>query len=128
MGISAKVIPTEYWKAGSSIPGLFRGFPDHPPSVDAYLHLFSWLSVPHSCLFSYLILFPLSPPQNEQIKMSPRFYLAPIIIAKIKSSGDSTCWQECGGQGSHSLLGTQTGTNTMEVNLDIPRKTRDSSI
>ena len=35
-----------------------------------------------------------------QIKMTPRFYLIPIIMAKIKNSGDSTCWQECGERGT----------------------------
>jgi hypothetical protein len=31
-----------------------------------------------------------------QIKMTLRFHLTPIKMAKIKNSGDSTCWQGCG--------------------------------
>jgi hypothetical protein len=34
--------------------------------------------------------------REMQIKMTFRFYLTPIRMAKIKNSGDSTCWQECG--------------------------------
>ena len=35
-----------------------------------------------------------------QIKMTPRFYLIPIIMAKIKNSGDSTCWRGYGKRGT----------------------------
>jgi hypothetical protein len=31
--------------------------------------------------------------------MTLRFYLTQIRMAKIKSSGDSTCWRGCGGRG-----------------------------
>ena len=31
-----------------------------------------------------------------QIKTTATFHLTPIIIAKIKKSGDSRCWRECG--------------------------------
>ena len=35
-----------------------------------------------------------------QIKMILRFYLVPIRKAKIKASGDNTCWRECGERGT----------------------------
>jgi hypothetical protein len=31
-----------------------------------------------------------------QIKMTLRFYLIPFRMTKIKTSGDNTCWKECG--------------------------------
>ena len=34
--------------------------------------------------------------REMQIKTTLRFYLIPIRMAKIKNSGDSTCWQGCG--------------------------------
>ena len=33
--------------------------------------------------------------REMQIKMALRFYLIPIRIAKIKASGDNTCWRGC---------------------------------
>jgi hypothetical protein len=35
-----------------------------------------------------------------QIKMTLRFHLTPIRMAKIKNSGDSTCWRGCGERGT----------------------------
>jgi hypothetical protein len=35
-----------------------------------------------------------------QIKMTLRFHLTPVRMAKIKTSGDSTCWRECGQRGT----------------------------
>jgi hypothetical protein len=34
-----------------------------------------------------------------QIKTTLRFHLTPVRMAKIKNSGDSTCWQGCGERG-----------------------------
>jgi hypothetical protein len=34
------------------------------------------------------------------IKMTLRFHITPIRVAKIKTSGDSTCWQGCGERGT----------------------------
>ena len=34
--------------------------------------------------------------RETQIKMTLRFHLTPVRMAKIKSSGDSRCWQGCG--------------------------------
>jgi hypothetical protein len=34
--------------------------------------------------------------RDIQIKTTLRFYLTIIRIAKIKTSGNNTCWQECG--------------------------------
>jgi hypothetical protein len=35
-----------------------------------------------------------------QIKMTLRFHLTPVRMDKIKSSGDNTCWRECGERGT----------------------------
>jgi hypothetical protein len=37
--------------------------------------------------------------------MTLKFHLAPIRIAKIKNSGDSTCWQGCGEEEHSSIAG-----------------------
>jgi hypothetical protein len=34
--------------------------------------------------------------REMQIKTTLRFYLTPVRKAKIKNSGDSRCWRECG--------------------------------
>jgi hypothetical protein len=34
--------------------------------------------------------------REMQIETTLRFYLTPIRVAKIKTSGDSRCWRECG--------------------------------
>jgi hypothetical protein len=35
-----------------------------------------------------------------QIKMTLRFHLTPVKMAKIVNSGDSRCWQRCGERGT----------------------------
>jgi hypothetical protein len=59
-----------------------------------------------------------------QIKMILRFYLTTIRLAKIKSSGDSTCWIECGERGTllHCWWELQIGSTTLKINLEIPQK------
>jgi len=38
--------------------------------------------------------------REMQIKTTPRFHLTPVRMAKIKYSGDSRCWPECGERGT----------------------------
>jgi hypothetical protein len=38
------------------------------------------------------------------IKMTLRFHLTPIRMAKIKTSGVSRCWRGCGERGTHSSI------------------------
>jgi hypothetical protein len=38
--------------------------------------------------------------REMQIKRTLRFHLTPIRMAKIKTSGDSTCWRGCGERGT----------------------------
>ena len=38
--------------------------------------------------------------RNIYIKATLRFHLPPIRMAKIKNSGDSTCWPGCGERGA----------------------------
>jgi hypothetical protein len=35
-----------------------------------------------------------------QIKTALRFHLTSVRMAKIKNSGDSRCWRECGERGT----------------------------
>ena len=63
--------------------------------------------------------------REMQIKMTLRFYLIPIRMTKIKNSRDNRCWQGCGGKKRNTpplLVGLQTGTTTVEINLTVPRK------
>jgi hypothetical protein len=43
--------------------------------------------------------------RKMQIKITLRFYLTPIRMAKIKNSGDSTCWRGCGEEEHSSIVG-----------------------
>jgi hypothetical protein len=43
--------------------------------------------------------------REMQIKMTLRFQLTPIRIAKIKTSGDNTCWRGCGERRTPFLVG-----------------------
>jgi hypothetical protein len=38
--------------------------------------------------------------REMQIKTTLRFHLTPVRMAKIKNSGDSSCWQGCGERGT----------------------------
>jgi hypothetical protein len=38
--------------------------------------------------------------RKMQIKMTLRFHLTPVRMAKFKNSGDSRCWQRCGERGT----------------------------
>jgi hypothetical protein len=59
-----------------------------------------------------------------QIKTTQRFYLTPVIMAKIKNIGVSRCWQECGERGIllPLLVGLQAGTATLKKSLVVPQK------
>ena len=60
-----------------------------------------------------------------QIKTTLRFYLTPVRLAKIKTSGDSRCWQGCGERVTNTpplLVGLQAGTTTLEISLAVPQK------
>ena len=38
--------------------------------------------------------------REMEIKTTLRFHLIPVRMAKIKTSGDSTCWRGCGERGT----------------------------
>jgi hypothetical protein len=40
-----------------------------------------------------------------QIKTNLRFHLLPVRMAKIKTSGDHTCWRGCGKEEHSSIAG-----------------------
>jgi hypothetical protein len=66
--------------------------------------------------------------REMEIKTALRFYLTSIRRAKIKNSSDSTCWQGYEERGTPPLLvGLQTGTTTLEINLAFPQKIENSS-
>ena len=63
--------------------------------------------------------------REMQIKMTLRFHLTPIRMAKIKTSGDrqhmlSRMWRKR--NTLPLLVGLQTGTTTLEINLEVPQK------
>ena len=62
--------------------------------------------------------------RDMQLKTILRFYLTPIRMAKIKTSSDNTCWRECRERRTllPLLVGLQTGTTTLEINLEFPQK------
>jgi hypothetical protein len=61
--------------------------------------------------------------REMQIKMTLGFHLTPIRMAKIRTSGDNTCWRGWGEKNTPPLLvGLQTGTVTLEINLKVPQK------
>jgi hypothetical protein len=41
--------------------------------------------------------------RERQIKMTLRFHFTPIRMAKIKTSGDNTCWRGCVEKGAPLL-------------------------
>ena len=43
--------------------------------------------------------------REMQIKTTPRLYLTPIRMAKIKTTGDNTCWRGCGERGILLIAG-----------------------
>jgi hypothetical protein len=63
-----------------------------------------------------------------QIKMTLRFHLTPIRMAKIKTSGDKMLERMWRKKNTPPLLvGLQTGTTTLETNLEVPQKIRNRS-
>jgi hypothetical protein len=45
-------------------------------------------------------MFSIFSRQGNANQNNLRFYLTPVRMAKIKNSGDSRCWQECGERGT----------------------------
>lgn len=62
--------------------------------------------------------------REMQVKTTLRFHLRPVRIAKISNTSDrSLVWSK---ENTHPLLvGTQTYTATMEINMAVPQKTID---
>ena len=67
--------------------------------------------------------------RKMKIKMTLRFHLTQISIAKIKNEGDSRCWQGCGERGTNTppLLVRLQASTTLEINLMVPQKIGNSS-
>jgi len=69
--------------------------------------------------------------REMQIKTPLRFHLTLIRMTKIINSRDSTCWQGCGerwvGDTLPILVGLQTCTTTLEINLAVSQKIENSS-
>ena len=63
--------------------------------------------------------------REMQIKMALRFHLTPVRMTKIKNTSDSSCCQGCGASVSTPplLVGVQTCTATLEINIVAHRKT-----
>jgi hypothetical protein len=62
--------------------------------------------------------------REMQIKRTLRLHLTPIRMAKIKNSGDSTCWRRCGEKRNAPplLVGLQAGTTTLQLPLEVRQK------
>jgi hypothetical protein len=68
--------------------------------------------------------------REMHIKTTLRFHLIPVRMAKIKNSGDNTyIFLKMSRKRNTSplLVGLQTGTTTLEINLEVPQKTGYSS-
>ena len=55
-----------------------------------------------------------------KIKMTLKLYFTSIRMAKIKNSGDSTCWWGCGEEKTLLLVGWQICITTLEIKLEVP--------
>jgi hypothetical protein len=62
--------------------------------------------------------------REMQIKMTLRFYVKPTRMAKIKNSGDSTCWEEHGERETllHCWWDCKLVKTILEINLEVPQK------
>ena len=67
--------------------------------------------------------------QEKENQMTLRLHLIPFRRAKIKTSSNSTFCKGCRGRGTlfHLLVGVQTCTITLEINLAVFQKTGNSS-
>jgi hypothetical protein len=63
--------------------------------------------------------------REMKMKMTLRLHLTPIRMVKIKNSGDSTCWRKR--NTPPLLVGLQTSTTTLEINLDVSQKIGNKS-
>ena len=63
--------------------------------------------------------------KEMQIKMTLKFYLTPIRMAKIKTSGDSTCWQGCGERTTSPF--PEALKTTLQINLPVHQKIGNDS-
>ena len=59
--------------------------------------------------------------REMQTQMTLRFHLTPIRIAKMKVSGDSTCWRGWGERGTllHCWWDFKLVQTTLEINLEV---------
>ena len=65
--------------------------------------------------------------RGMQIKAPLELHPASIIMTKITNPRDNTFWQRCGQANTYSLMGMQTSTITLEINLAISQKTGNRS-
>jgi hypothetical protein len=69
-------------------------------------------------------IFKILNYQGNTNQATLRFHLIPVRMAKIKNSGDSTCWQGYGKRPTllPLLVELQGGTTTLEISLVVPQK------
>jgi hypothetical protein len=70
-------------------------------------------------------IFNILSHQENTSQNDPAIPPTAARMAKIKKSGDSTCWQGCGKRGTllpPLLVGLQPGSTTLEISLVVPQK------
>jgi hypothetical protein len=67
--------------------------------------------------------------REMEIKTTLRVHLKPVRVAKIKTSGDNTCWKGCGERGTllHCRWDCKLVISTLEINLGVLQKTGERS-